>query len=139
MTEIHAALGLSQMARLDAYVERRNALAARYDRALEGLPLRGPWRAPDCQSAFHLYVVRLDDGACRREVFERLRADGIGVNVHYIPVHLQPHYRAMGFSPGDFPAAEGYYRDAITLPLHPRLTEAEQDEVVAALRRALAS
>jgi len=139
MTEIHAALGLSQMARLDAYVERRNALAARYDRALEGLPLRRPWRAPDCQSAFHLYVVRLDDGARRREVFERLRADGIGVNVHYIPVHLQPHYRAMGFSPGDFPAAEGYYRDAITLPLHPRLTEAEQDEVVAALRRALAS
>ena len=137
MTDIHAALGTSQMDRLETYVAHRHEIAARYDRLLSGLPLRTPWRARDCRSAFHLYVVRVD-ASVRRAVFEAMRADGIGVNVHYIPVHLQPYYRALGFGPGDFPEAESYYDEAISLPLHPGLTEAEQDAVVASLSAALA-
>jgi UDP-4-amino-4,6-dideoxy-N-acetyl-beta-L-altrosamine transaminase len=140
MTDIEAALGLSQMARLEAYVERRHALADRYDRLLVGLPVRIPWRHPEGHSAFHLYVIRLlldriDRG--HRQVFEALRDQGIGVNLHYIPVHTQPFYAAMGFRPGDFPAAERYYAEAISLPMYPTLTEAQQDEVVTALRKAL--
>jgi UDP-4-amino-4,6-dideoxy-N-acetyl-beta-L-altrosamine transaminase len=133
MTEIQAALGLSQMDRLDAFVARRNALARRYDEALTDLPLRPLTRRPGALSAFHLYVVLLDDASRHRAVFEGLRARGVGVNLHYIPVHLQPHYRRLGFGPGDFPAAEDYYARAISLPLFPTLTEAEQDAVVAAL------
>lgn len=136
MTDLQAALGVSQMGRIDAYVDRRRALAARYDALLAGLPLATIAQLPDAVSAFHLYPVRVDAGI-RRQVFEDLRAAGIGVNVHYIPVHLQPWYRAMGFGPGDFPEAERYYAEAISLPLYPTMTEAQQDEVVAALRKAL--
>lgn len=137
MTDIQAALGLSQLSRLDAYIARRHELAERYDCAFEGWPLTTPWRAADCLSAFHLYVIRLDDGARRGEVFEALRSAGIGVNVHYIPVHLQPYYRDLGFAPDDFPASEAYYNEAITLPLYPTMTEAQQEEVIAALAAAL--
>lgn len=136
MTDLQAALGVSQMGRIDAYVDRRRALAARYDALLAGLPLATIAQLPDAVSAFHLYPVRVDAGI-RRQVFEDLRAAGIGVNVHYIPVHLQPWYRAMGFRPGDFPEAERYYAEAISLPLYPTMTEVQQDEVVAALRKAL--
>ena len=138
MTDIQAALGLSQFARLDAYVAARRRLADRYDRLLAGLPLRTPSRDPDSDSAWHLYVVRLEDAGRRRAVFEHLRAAGIGVNVHYIPVHLQPDYQSLGFAPGDYPIAEDYYARALTLPLYPTLSEAEQDKVVAALRVVLA-
>lgn len=142
MTDIQAALGLSQLARLDGYVAARRRLADRYDRLLAGLPLQTPWRDAAAESAWHLYVIRLDDAVLarpgRRAVFERLRAAGIGVNVHYIPVHLQPDYRRLGFAPGDFPAAEDYYARAITLPLHPGLSDADQDRVVAELKEALA-
>ncbi len=137
MTDLHAALGASQMERLDAYVARRHELAQRYDALLAGLPLSTPWRHPDSYSAFHLYVIRLDDPARHRTVFEGLRAAGIGVNLHYIPVHLQPYYRAQGFAPGDFPQAEAYYARAISLPLFPTMTEAQQDAVLAALRETL--
>jgi UDP-4-amino-4,6-dideoxy-N-acetyl-beta-L-altrosamine transaminase len=136
ITDLQAALGVSQMGRIDAYVDRRRALAARYDMRLAGLPLATIAQLTDAVSAFHLYPVRVDAGI-RRRVFEDLRAAGIGVNVHYIPVHLQPWYRAMGFEPGDFPEAERYYAEAISLPLYPTMTEAQQDEVVAALRKAL--
>lgn len=136
ITDLQAALGISQMGRIDAYVDRRRALAARYDMRLAGLPLATIAQLTDAVSAFHLYPVRVDAGI-RRRVFEDLRAAGIGVNVHYIPVHLQPWYRAMGFEPGDFPEAERYYAEAISLPLYPTMTEAQQDEVVAALRKAL--
>jgi UDP-4-amino-4,6-dideoxy-N-acetyl-beta-L-altrosamine transaminase len=137
MTELQAALGLSQMARLEDFVARRRALAARYDRLLGNLPLVRPAPADDVASAWHLYVVRVAADR-HRAVFEALRADGIGVNLHYIPVHTQPHYRAMGFHPGQFPNAEAYYAEAISIPLYAGLGDAEQDQVVAALERALA-
>lgn len=137
MTEIQAALGVSQMGRLDAYVARRHVLAERYDRLLVDLPVVRPAQTPGSYSALHLYPVRVTADA-RHRVFESLWSSGIAANVHYIPVHLQPWYRAMGFEPGDFPEAERYYAEAISLPLYPTMTEAQQDEVVAALRKALA-
>ena len=137
LTDLQAALGVSQLARLEDFVERRNMLAERYDAALADLPLARPGRMEGARSAFHLYVVRLDDPAIRRPVFERLRQEGIGVNVHYIPVHLQPYYRDLGFGEGDFPRAENYYARAITLPLHPGLSEDDQDRVIATLGAAI--
>jgi UDP-4-amino-4,6-dideoxy-N-acetyl-beta-L-altrosamine transaminase len=137
MTDIQAALGLSQLTRLDAYVARREALAARYDRLLANSGLTLPWRDPDCTSAWHLYVVGWNEaasGLSRAEAFDRLRAAGIGVNVHYIPVHTQPYFRRLGFRPGQFPAAEAYYAQAITLPLYATMTEAQQDRVAETLR-----
>ncbi|UGB46558.1 UDP-4-amino-4,6-dideoxy-N-acetyl-beta-L-altrosamine transaminase [Frateuria edaphi] len=142
MTELQAALGLSQMHRIDDYVARRHAIADRYDRLLAGLPLTMPWRQPDGYSGLHLYVVRLHLGGStrrHREVFEAMRARGIGVNLHYIPVHTQPFYRGLGFAAGDYPEAERYYTEAMSLPMFPALTDAGQDEVVAALGEALAS
>lgn len=141
MTEIQAALGMSQLGRLDTYVARRHVLAKRYDRLLAPLDVVIPWQAPGTYSGLHLYIVRLHpgEGPSHRAVFESLRAAGIGVNLHYIPVHTQPYYRAMGFKKGDFPEAERYYREAISLPMYATLTEADQDRVVAALRDALAS
>jgi len=138
MTELQAALGLSQMDRLDAFISRRRALADAYDAALKDLPLRLPGRQVGADSSWHLYVIRLDDPAPRRGLFEALRAAGIGVNLHYIPVHLQPYYRDMGFGPGDFPVSEEYYARAISIPLHAGLTDDEQAQVVAALAEALA-
>ena len=139
MIDVEAALGLSQLARIDEYVERRNQLAARYDRLLADLPLQLPQVAPENRSAFHLYVVRLrgDSEPRHREVYTRLREAGIGVNLHYLPVHLQPYYRELGFRPGQFPVAEAYARSAITLPLYPAMDEAQQDAVVAALHAIL--
>lgn len=140
MTELQAALGISQLARLDEYVERRHQLAQRYDQLLSSLPLTTPQRHPDAHSAFHLYIVRVQNsrtGKAHRTVFESLREQGIGVNLHYIPVHTQPHYQAMGFKPGDFPEAERYYTEALSLPLFPALTLAQQDCVIAALEYAL--
>lgn len=140
MTDVQAALGCSQLQRMDEYLDRRHAIARRYDGLLEGLPLKLPRRHPDDFSALHLYIVRLDldrIGRSHREVFEALRAMDIGVNLHYIPVHLQPYYRAMGFDNGDFPQAERYYAEAITLPIFPALEESQQDRVVDALREAL--
>jgi len=137
MTELQAALGLSQMNRLDGYVTRRHDLARRYDEKISSLALSTPWQHPDSYSSFHLYIVRLDQGGKRRKVFEDLRKDGIGVNVHYIPVHLNPYYQALGFSAGDFPASERYYSEAISLPLFPGMTDADQDLVVSSLSEAL--
>ena len=137
MTDIHAALGLSQLERLDGYIAKRHEQAARYDAAFAGWPLSTPWRDPADLSAFHLYVIRLNDASRRRAVFEALRGADIGVNVHYIPVHLQPYYRAFGFKPGDFPESERYYDEAISLPLFPLMTTGEQDRVISELAKAL--
>jgi UDP-4-amino-4,6-dideoxy-N-acetyl-beta-L-altrosamine transaminase len=140
MTDMQAALGLSQLARLDEFVRRRHQLADRYDELLSKFPITIPWRHPDCYSAFHLYPIRIDTvlaGQGRREIFEYMQADGIGVNVHYIPVHTQPYYQDLGFMPGDFPEAERYYLEALSLPLFPGLANEEQDRVVDALAKAV--
>lgn len=139
MTELQAALGLSQLQRLQAYVARRHALAQRYDSLLADLPLQTPWQHPDSYSGLHLYVIRVAPSAARTrsQVFAALRERGIGVNVHYIPVHTQPYYQGLGFRHGSFPQAEAYYEQAISLPMYSGLTEAQQDEVVSALREAL--
>jgi dTDP-4-amino-4,6-dideoxygalactose transaminase len=141
LTDLQAALGLSQLGRLEAMHARRVALAERYDALLAELPLLRPARLSDRVSAWHLYPVEIDDARCakpRAAVFAALRAADIGVNVHYIPIHTQPHYRSLGFRRGDFPAAERYYARALSLPLFPALSDAQQDHVVATLRAALA-
>lgn len=138
ITDIQAALGVSQLGRLDAYVKRRHELADRYDQLLASLPLKRPIRDRANRSGLHLYVVLLNDADRRREVFDNLRANGIGVNVHYIPVHLQPYYRSLGFKLGDFPAAEAYYAGSISLPMFATLTDDQQDRVVSVLSDALA-
>ena len=130
MTELQAALGLSQMGRLAEFVTRRHALAARYDRLLAGLAVSRPAQDPSGYSALHLYPVQVAD---RARVFAGLRAAGIGVNVHYIPVHTQPFWQGRGYARGQFPVAEAYYDHAISLPLYAGLTDADQDQVVAAL------
>lgn len=140
MTELQAALGVSQLTRLDTYVARRHALARRYDELLQDLPVCIPWQHPDGYSGLHLYIVRLQPGEVRKsqlQVFEAMRGQGIGVNLHYIPVHTQPYYSRMGFRPGDFPESERYYAQALSLPMYPTLTEDQQDAVVRALRSAL--
>ena len=139
LTDIQAALGLSQMKKIDTFVARRHHLARRYDKLLPELPVVTPVQSKDSYSALHLYVIQVDSRRTnhnRAAVFGKLREQGIGVNVHYIPVHLQPYYRALGFKPGDFPASEAYYRNAITIPLYASLTETQQDSVVEALRQA---
>ncbi len=140
MTDLQAALGTAQLKRLSEAHERRVALAARYDLILEALPLIRPCRLPDRVSSWHLYAVEIDGDRCpvsRARVFEVMRAAEIGVNVHYIPIHLQPHYRRLGFQVGGWPAAEHYYARAISLPLFPDMTDEQQDRVVDVLRGAL--
>ena len=139
MTDMQAALGASQMSRLDEFVARRHALAARYDELLAGFPLITPWQHADSYSGLHLYVIRLklgEIGKTHRQVFEALRTEGVGVNLHYIPVYRQPYYEALRFKVGHCPEAEQYYAEAISLPLYPGLSEAMQDKVIDALRLA---
>lgn len=141
MTELQAALGVSQMQRLDQYVARRHQLAQRYDELLAGLPLTTPWQHPDSYSGLHLYAIRLQldkISKTHRQVFEALRELGIGVNLHYIPVHTQPYYQRMGFKAGDFPEAQRYYAEAISLPMFQTMSEEQQDAVITAVHKALA-
>lgn len=135
LTDMQAALGASQLRRMPAFLIRRRALVQRYRQRLAALPLTLPIGDADEDSAWHLFVVRVA-AERRRDVFEALRAADIGVNVHYIPVHLQPEYRRLGFRSGQFPEAERYYSEAITLPLYPGMTDADQDRVVAVLEQA---
>lgn len=140
MTELQAALGISQMKRLDEFVSRRHALARRYDKLLADYPVITPWQHPDSYSGLHLYVIRLNPSQtdrARLQVIESLRMQGIGVNVHYIPVHTQPYYRTLGFKLGDFPQAESYYAGVISLPMFHCMTETQQDAVVKALEKAV--
>jgi len=137
MTDLQAALGLSQMQRLDEFVVKRHLLAKRYDQLLADMPVVTPWQHADSYSGLHLYVIRLKPGEIaktHRQVFEALRAAGIGVNLHYIPVHMQPYYQKQGFKAGDFAEAEMYYETAISLPLFPALTSEQQDRVVGAIK-----
>ena len=140
MTELQAALGVTQMERLDQYVARRHQLARRYDDLLTGLPVTAPWQHADSYSGLHLYVIRLQLDKIEkthRQVFEALRELGIGVNLHYIPVHTQPYYERMGFKPDDFPQSQSYYQEAISIPMFQTMTDEQQDEVIAALRVAV--
>lgn len=142
MTDIQAALGLSQMRRLDEYVCKRHLIANRYDNLLSETYLTLPRKSEEGYSAFHLYVIQLKSvelSPFRREFFGKLRESGIGVNVHYIPVHLHPYYLSMGFKDGDFPAAENYYKNALTIPMYPNLTESQQEYVVEMLKKCMAT
>ena len=140
MTDIQSALGYAQMERLDAFVARRRELAKRYDELLADLPLRTPKQSADTNSSWHIYVVRLDKTRVRKsktEIFEAMKVRGVTLNLHYIPVHMQPYYQALGFKQGDFPVSERYYEEAFTLPLYYELSDEQQDAVVGALREVL--
>ena len=129
MTDLQAALGISQMQRLDQFAPQRHKLAKNYNHLLAGLPLTLPWQHPDGYSGLHLYVIRLQLAKTRKtykQVFTELRESGIGVNVHYIPVHTQPYYKAMGFQETDFPESRKYYAEAISLPMFPKITKQQQ-------------
>ncbi|NTW68468.1 MAG: UDP-4-amino-4,6-dideoxy-N-acetyl-beta-L-altrosamine transaminase [Chlorobiaceae bacterium] len=137
MTDLQAALGLSQMQRLDEFVSRRHLIARRYDQLLPELPLVTPWQHADSYSSYHLYVIRLKAGETKKthkEFYKALHAAGIGANVHYIPVYRQPYYEQMGFKAGYCPEAEQYYSEVISIPIYPGLTVAQQDHVVQTLR-----
>ena len=140
MTDIQAALGASQMQRLDDFITRRKFLVHRYNHLLQDLPLTLPYQHPDTESSWHLYVIRLNlnkISKTHRQVFDELRQAAIGVNLHYIPVHTQPYYQNIGFTWGDFPEAESYYKNAISIPLYYGLSEQEQDRVIGSLQEIL--
>lgn len=137
LTDLQAALGLSQMEQLSENIQKRNDLAQRYEILLNKDKLKLPFVSDEVYSAYHLYIVKLPDKASRLLIFNDLREKGIGVNVHYIPIHLQPYYSDMGFRTGDFPKAEEYYERALTIPLYPNLSFCEQDYVAENLNKAL--
>lgn len=138
MTDIQAALGASQMNRLDEFILRRKHIATQYDEALKSLPVKTPWQQSDTNSSYHLYPIRITGkNENRKKIFSRLREAGIGVNVHYIPVHLQPYYQKLGFRAGTFPEAEKYYQEAISLPIYPAMTASAQEKVIFSLGQAL--
>lgn len=142
LTDIQAALGRSQLRQVDAFVARRHAIALRYDEAFRALPVITPWQHPDAYSARHLYVVRLklaELRSTRRAAFEALRAAGIGVNLHYIPLYRQPYHASRHVDRSEFPEAERYYAEAISLPMFAALTEPQQDRVIDAVRRVCAA
>lgn len=137
MTEMQAALGLSQLTQLETFVDKRHQLAEVYNQALAELPLTLPYQQDFQRSSYHLYPIKLAEHLNRKTVFDKLREKGIGVNVHYIPVHTQPYYQKLGFKIGDFPNAEAYYQKAISIPLHPGLTEEDQQNVITNIKESL--
>jgi UDP-4-amino-4,6-dideoxy-N-acetyl-beta-L-altrosamine transaminase len=141
MTELQAALGISQMERLDKFVAARYQCQLRYDELLKDLPLITPHQSSDNCSALHLYPIKIDIAKIKKtriEVFKALRKNGIGVNVHYIPIHTQPYFKNMGFKKGDYPYAESYYESTISIPIFQELTIEMQDEVINVLKKVLA-
>ncbi|AGB77594.1 UDP-4-keto-6-deoxy-N-acetylglucosamine 4-aminotransferase [Enterobacteriaceae bacterium strain FGI 57] len=134
MTELQGALGVSQLKRIDGFVSRRHELAKRYETAFDGIPVSVPHQAESGYSALHLYPIVVNDSAQRKPLFEHLRDKNIGVNVHYIPVHTQPHYQQLGHKVGDYPVAEDYYSRAISIPMYSTLTNEEQDYVIKCIR-----
>jgi UDP-4-amino-4,6-dideoxy-N-acetyl-beta-L-altrosamine transaminase len=137
MTDLQAALGLSQMQRLDEFVTQRHVIAKRYNQLLADLPVKTPWQHEDGYSGLHLYIIRLklaEIDKTHLQVFEALRALGIGVNLHYIPVYRQPYYENLGFKAGHCVEAEQYYVEAISLPMYPGLTNAQHDKVIESIK-----
>lgn len=140
MTELQAALGLSQLAKVDKFVARRRQLAERYNELLKDLPLKVPYQNPDTDSSWHLYIVRVDFNKIKKtkkQIFAEMKAKGVCLNLHYIPIHTQPYYQNLGFKHGDFPVSEKYYKEAFTLPLYYSLTDEQQEYVVSALKEVL--
>ncbi len=140
MTDLQAALGLSQMTRINKFVERRHEIAALYDELLQDLPVQPQHRSPDCYSGMHLYVIRIVTeklDKSHKQIFSELREAGVGVTLHYIPVHTQPYYRDLGFNIGDFPLAEKYYSESISLPMFPGLSNSQVEDVVNELQNTL--
>jgi len=141
MTELQAALGIAQLKRLDEFILKRHSLRSRYDKMLSDLPLVKPFQAENCFSSLHLYPIRLKlnfiKDKNRKKIFDELRDYGIGVNVHYIPIHTQPYYKNLGFKVGDYPNSESYYNSAISLPLFSSMTFDQQDEVISILNKVL--
>ena len=136
LSDLQSALGISQLNRLDDFIKKRKCLAQRYNMLLGPLPVKLPGDYVDMESAWHLYVIELEQHD-KKKIYDYMRAKGVMLNVHYIPIHLQPYYRELGFSLGDYPVAEKYYEMALTLPLYPDLTESQQDFVVTTLKEAL--
>jgi UDP-4-amino-4,6-dideoxy-N-acetyl-beta-L-altrosamine transaminase len=136
LSDLHAALGLSQLNKLDVFIQKRSELAKVYDNALADLPLKLPVEEPQFKSAWHLYMVELTQHD-RQHVYQQLHDKGVGVNVHYIPIHLQPYYQQLGFKQGAFPVSEHFYQNALSLPLFPSLTDTEQAKVIAVLHEVL--
>jgi dTDP-4-amino-4,6-dideoxygalactose transaminase len=140
MTELQAALGISQMQRLDEFIAKRHILQERYDSLLSSLPLIKPHQNTDSYSALHLYPIQIDLNKVsknREQIFNELREKGVGVNVHYIPIHTQPYYLQFGFKEGDFPNSESYYSGVISIPLFHAMTVGQQDEVLNVLKMVL--
>jgi UDP-4-amino-4,6-dideoxy-N-acetyl-beta-L-altrosamine transaminase len=140
MTDLQAALGVSQMDRISKFIKCRTEIWNVYEQMLSSLPIIKPWQDSNTESSFHLYPIQINaenNNLNRKIVFNRLRESGIGVNIHYIPIHTQPFYRKLGFKKGDFPNAEKYYKNTISLPIYPTLTNAQQSKVVSELTKAL--
>lgn len=140
MTELQAALGLSQLTKVDKFVARRRQLADRYNELLKDLPLKLPYQNLETDSSWHLYIVRVDFNKVKKtkkQIFAEMKAKGVCLNLHYIPVHTQPYYQNLGFKYGDFPVSEKYYKEAFTLPLYYSLTDEQQEYVVGALKEVL--
>jgi UDP-4-amino-4,6-dideoxy-N-acetyl-beta-L-altrosamine transaminase len=140
MTDIQAALGLSQITRLNSFVEKRHHIAQRYDNELAGLPIQTPWQHPDNYSAYHIYPIRIkqnESGTTQRQVYDAMQGAGINVNLHYIPVYRQPYYEGMGFKVGYCPEGEQYHQETLSIPMYPTLTETEQAKVIRVLHEAL--
>lgn len=140
MTELQAALGLSQIRRLDSFVEKRHHIAQRYDKELSGLPIATPWQHPDSYSAYHLYPIRIKQHkstTTQRQVYDALQVAAINVNLHYIPVYRQPYYEEIGFEMGYCPEGEQYHKESLSIPMYPTLTDAEQAKVIRVLHEVL--
>ena len=140
MTDIQAALGYSQMNRLDEFVKRRRYLADRYNEKLKNFPLKLPYQDSDTNSSWHLYIVRMNTGKIKKtkaEIFNEMRENGVTLNLHYIPVHTQPYYEKLGYKPEECPVSLKYYEEVFTLPLYYSLTDEQQDYVIEALKKVL--